>query len=189
MAEIKYIKGVCESCSLWMTAGSSNLPISCENHYLHGQWQNTVLLLAIPSKSFPQNPHHFLMEDPTFPEHFTWQIKPIKILLVGWPVSFFYKLFLLTLSPKDLLFYLFIFFVLVWFFSQVFKTECLGSPLTLHAIWISHVGYPKDCSAKSGAFLNLLCDFSNSEQNTLRCKRENTMDKENLLLVQLCPFW
>lgn len=94
---------------------------------------------------------------------FTWKIKSLNVLLVGWPVSF-YKLFLMTLSPKDLLFYLFSYFVLVWVFFKASMTESLGSPLTLHAIWISYVGYPKDWSAKSRALLNLLCDFCNSEK-------------------------
>lgn len=78
----------------------------------------------------------------------------------------FDKLFLVILSPKDLLFYLFSYFVLVWVFFKVFKTECLGSPLTLHVIQMSYVGYPKDCPAQSRALLNLLCDFSNTEKIT-----------------------
>lgn len=146
-----------------MTADSSNLPSSCESLYLHGQWQDNVFLLVGLSENFPQSHHHLLMEFSTYPEHFTWRIKPIKVLQMGWPVPFFYKLFLLTPSPKDLLFNLFSYFVLVCLVLNVFKTECLGSLQTLNAIWIYHVGYPhKGCSAKSGALLSLLCNFSNS---------------------------
>lgn len=143
MAEIKYIKGVCVSCSVWMTADSSNLPSSCESLYLHGQWQDNVFLLVVLSENFPQSHRHLLMEFCTYPEHFTWRIKPIKVLQMGWPVPFFYKLFLLTPSPKDLLFNLFSYFVLVCLVLNSSRLSAWEVPRHLmqygYTMWDTHI--------------------------------------------------